>query len=156
MNGYEAALQRAADKGYKVIEHCKFQSNSDGLVCGRIIGLSDKLETQSQKLCVLTEELAHTEISISDITDPAHQPNRHEELLARRRSHDMLIGIPGLISAIEAGCQSRYEAAEFLGVTEEFLQAAVDQYKARHGIWVAINKTDYLCLEPLGVFRGMG
>lgn len=152
MNDYEVILQKAADQGLNVIEGCTFESDAKGLVAGRNIGLSSTLETTAEKRCVLSEEIAHTQLSVADITDPSESISRHEELKARRRSHDELIGISGLIDAYTARCTNRYEAAQYLNVTEEFLQAAIDGYIARYGPFLV--KGDYIItLSPIGVIK---
>lgn len=152
MNEYEVVLQEAAEKGYKVFENLHFESDAKGLINGHNIGLSVSLETTAEKCCILAEELAHAEVSRSNIIDQTTWKGRHEEMIARRRSYDKLIGIDGLLDAFEAGCQSRYEAAEFLGVTEEFLQAAVNGYIEKYGYY--LRRGDYLItLAPIGVYK---
>lgn len=152
MDAYEAMLQDAAQNGYRIIENCKFSSDAKGLIVGNKIGLSSSLQTSVEKACVLAEEIAHAELTATDITDMSGWQSRHEEIKARRRSHDKLISIRGLLDAYEAGCQSRHEAAEFLGVTEDFLQAAIDGYISKYGPIIADG--DYvITLNPIGVLR---
>lgn len=152
MNAYEAVLQEAADRGLEVIEDFNFESDALGMIVDRTIVLSSRLTSSAEKYCVLAEEVAHSEISCRNIMDTQDWRNRHEELLARRLSHNMIIGIDGLIAAYHAGCQSRYEAAQYLNVTEEFLQAAVDSYIAKYGPY--IRHGQYLItLRPIGVYQ---
>ena len=150
MDTYEVMLQDAVQHGYRVIENCIFSSDAKGLVVGNKIGLSSSLQTSAEKACVLAEEIAHAELTATDITDMSRWQSRHEEIKARRLSHDKLIGIRGLLDAYRFGCQSRHEAAEFLGVTEDFLQAAVDGYIARYGP-VIVDGDYVITLNPIGV-----
>lgn len=152
MNAYEAVLQEAADKGLDVIEDFDFESDALGMIDGHTIVLSSRLTSSAEKCCVLAEEIAHAEVSRSSILDMKDWRSRHEEMLARRLSHDMIVGIEGLIDAYHAGCQSRYEAAQYLDVTEEFLQAAIDSYIAKYGPY--IRRGNYLItLRPIGVYQ---
>ncbi|MBQ7916964.1 MAG: hypothetical protein IJ315_09320 [Firmicutes bacterium] len=155
MNSYEAALQKAADMGYRVIENCHFQSDALGLISKHTIGLSDKLETSTEKRCVLVEEMAHGEISFSNILDMTEVQNRKEELKARRRCHDDLIGPERLADAVRSGCQSLYEVAAFLDVTERLLIEAIVEYKSRYGLWLHLADGDVIFFEPLAVYRNM-
>ena len=50
-----------------------------------------------------------------------------------------MIGLHGIIDAFNAGCQSRHEIADFLEVTEEFLQEAIDCYRDKYGICTTID-----------------
>lgn len=150
MDEYEILLQHAADCGLTVIEDFPMESEALGLIFGNTIALSSSLQTSAEKACVLAEEIAHAELTVTDITDMSRWQSRHEEIKARRLSHDKLIGIRGLLDAYRFGCQSRHEAAEFLGVTEDFLQAAVDGYIARYGP-VIVDGDYVITLNPIGV-----
>ena len=58
----------------------------------------------------------------------------------------------GLIKAYEAGCTNRYETAEYLEVTEEFLQECLDYFHEKYGSYTKQN--NYLIyFEPLGVLE---
>ena len=152
MDLYEAALQKAADEGYKVIENCNFEIDAKGLIIGNKIGLSSKLQTTAEKRCVLAEEMAHAKLSSTDITDSSKWKSRHEELKARRTSHDELVGITGLIAACKAGCNSLQEAADFLNVTTEFLAAAITSYRERYGNYIT-TQNYIITLCPIGVMN---
>jgi len=45
----------------------------------------------------------------------------------------------GLIRAYENGCKSRYEVAEFLNVTEEFLGEAINTYRDKYGVYATVD-----------------
>lgn len=49
------------------------------------------------------------------------------------------IGLIGLVNAYKQGCHSRHEAAEYLGVTEEFFQDAIDRYRSKYGVCAEID-----------------
>lgn len=152
MTKYELELQHAVNQGFDVIENFSFESDASGMVSNNTIVLSSSLQTSAEKACVLAEEIAHAELTATDITDMSGWQSRHEEIKARRRSHDKLVSIRGLLDAYEAGCQSRHESAEFLGVTEDFLQAAVDGYIAKYGP-IIVDGDYVITLNPIGVLR---
>ena len=48
----------------------------------------------------------------------------------------LTIGLSGIIQGYHARCQNRHKLAECLGVTEDFLQDALECYKEKYGIMV--------------------
>lgn len=50
--------------------------------------------------------------------------------------YDRLIGLAGLVNAFEAGCQTRYEIADHLNITEQYLIDCLDAYRARYGVCI--------------------
>lgn len=64
----------------------------------------------------------------------------------------MLVTIEKIIEAYKIGCRNRFELAEFLEVTEEFLEEALQHYKEKYGLYYKIN--NYIVyFEPLVVFE---
>ena len=59
--------------------------------------------------------------------------NRKQEMQARLYSCNKMIGLRGLIEAFERHCSTRYEIADYLGVTEEFLLEALQLYQSKYG-----------------------
>ena len=59
--------------------------------------------------------------------------NRKQERQARLHGYNRLIGLTGLIRAYEHGCTNRYETAEYLDVTEEFLEECISCYRGE--VW---------------------
>ena len=149
---YEEELERAKELGLAVYEGFHFCSSADGMIVGSKIALSDKLTTSAEKLCVLAEEIAHSEVSVRNILDARNPNNRHEEVIARRKAHDRVIGIPRLAEALKSGCSTFYEVSEYLGVTESFLREAIEQYSHRYGKWLSYEGK-WLSLEPLGLLE---
>lgn len=62
-----------------------------------------------------------------------------QEFRARLWAYDKQIGLSGLIYGYRQHCRNRYELAECLDVTEEFLQEAVDCYHKKYGCFVEID-----------------
>lgn len=130
---YEMLLNEADETGVHVIESAEFESNSDGLINGNVIGLNKRLTTSAEKACVLAEELGHHYTTVGDIIDQNRLENRKQEQQARMWAYNRLIGLMGIIRAYKAGCRNIYEMAENLEVTEEFLQNALERYQHKYG-----------------------
>lgn len=157
MDRYEEMLQQAADKNINVIEKWDMGNDPEhepvkGLYVDGTVALSDELETTAEKTVILGEEIAHHDLTVGDILTAHDAASRRQEQKARTLSYDRLVGLSGLVRAYEAHCESRYEIAEFLGVTEEFLVDAIARYQEIYGI-----SADYLnyivFFDPLGVMR---
>ena len=48
-------------------------------------------------------------------------------------AYNKQIGLIGIVNAWKHGCRSQYEAAEFLGVTEEFFHDSINAYHSKYG-----------------------
>ena len=105
----------------------------DGLIRGRRIAIRKSIETQAEKSCVLAEELGHYFTSFGNILNMDEIQNRKQELRARLRGYDMQIGLIGIIECYKHHCRSLYEMAEYLQVTEEYLQEALECYSRKYG-----------------------
>ena len=57
-----------------------------------------------------------------------------------------------IVQAHRARVASRHELAEYLGVTEEFLQSALTRYKEKYGPYKTIGQYT-IRFEPLGVLE---
>lgn len=105
----------------------------DGLIRGRRIAIRKSIETQAEKSCVLAEELGHYFTSFGNILNMDEIQNRKQELRARLSGYDMQIGLIGIIECYKHHCRSLYEMAEYLQVTEEYLQEALECYNRKYG-----------------------
>lgn len=105
----------------------------DGLIRGRRIAIRKSIETQAEKSCVLAEELGHYFTSFGNILNMDEIQNRKQELRARLSGYDMQIGLIGIIECYKHNCRSLYEMAEYLQVTEEYLQEALECYSRKYG-----------------------
>ena len=95
-------------------------SGLKGLYYNGSIAIEKNL-TSTEKTCVLAEELGHHYTAIGNILDQQKVANAKQELHARTWAYN----------AFEAGCQSLYEMAEYLEVTENFLKDALEAYRRR-------------------------
>ena len=128
---YEELLNEADIAGLIVKE--KPLQSSDGRIFGNRVAIRKNIPTLKEKSCVLAEELGHYYTTVGNIIDMQDIRNVKQERKARVWAYDELIGLTGLIRAFERCCQSRYEVADFLGVTEEFLSDALNYYKVKYG-----------------------
>lgn len=149
---YEELQDHAYMDGIDVVER-RFKSNNiKGLYCNGVIAVNKDIETQAQKSCVLAEEIGHHCTSSGDILDQTDIMNRKQEYRARLYGYNLKIGLSGLIRAYEAGCRNLFEMAEFLDCTEEYLREAIQCYRSKYGICVAVDNY-IIYFEPFAVMK---
>lgn len=139
MDAYEMLLSEADKKRLTVREY-PF-THHDGMIIRRKIGIRKTLATRAEKADVLAEEIAHWESTSGDILDQRDplSLNRQQERRARFRAYNKRIGLQGIIDAWEYGCQNNYEAAEYLGTGQKFLEEALECYRQKYGICTECN-----------------
>lgn len=113
----------------------------------------DKNLIQTEKACVLAEELGHYHTTVGNILDQSISSNRKQERTARLWAYDKMIGLSGIIKGYQMRCQNRYELAEYLGVTEEFLQEAINCYKEKYGPFIQVEKYTIIFDPALAVME---
>lgn len=111
------------------------------------ITLRKDIDTTTEKSCILTEKLGHYYTTTGNILDQSVVMNRKQEYRARLWVYNKRIGLNGLISAAKAGCQSQYEIAEYLDVTEEFLNEALAAYRQKYGLGKLVDNY-WICFIP--------
>ena len=134
---YQNLINTARSEGLKVQE--KELIEHDGLISGNRIAIRKNIRTQTEKACVLAEELGHYHTSSGNILDQTTVLNRKQELKARLWGYNQMIGLSGLISAAKAGCRNAYEIAEYLDVTEEYLKDALEAYQKKYGYVTSVD-----------------
>lgn len=105
-------------------------------------GMSD-----SETADILAEELGHHYTSVGNILNMNEVKNRKQERIARLWAYQSRIGLAGIVMAYKEHCQNRYEMAEFLGVSEQFLKEALESYQQIYGAGVLCGKY-YIRFEP--------
>lgn len=151
MTKYEALLDEANSKGLIVKE--KPLQSSDGRIKGNRIAIRKDLKTSTEKACVLAEELGHYETTVGDILDMSNPWNRKQERQARLNGYNRMIGMLGIVSAYEAGCQNQHEIAEFLNVTEEYLLECVECYRDKYGEMKSVDNYIIYFIPNLAVTK---
>jgi len=123
-----------------------------GIYSDNTIALSKHLETNAEIACTLAEELGHYYTTVGDILDQSKVENRKQEKIARAWGYERLIGIIDLVNAYKDGIRNRYELAEYLEVTEEFIGDTLNYYKEKYGLYYRID--NYIVyFEPLVVLE---
>jgi Zn-dependent peptidase ImmA (M78 family) len=125
-----------------------------GLYYDKTIAINKNTKSTAEKTCVLAEELGHYYTTAGNILDQKISTNRKLERRALAWAFRRLVPLDKLIEAFEAGIRSRHELAEYLQVTEKFLDAALKYYKEKHGFHYRIGEY-WICFEPLGIIENI-
>ncbi|MGG4266499.1 ImmA/IrrE family metallo-endopeptidase [Peribacillus simplex] len=108
--------------------------------------------SEIEKGCILAEELGHHFRTAGNIIDQTQTSNIKQEKLARQWAYNEILPLTCFIDAYHNGCTNRYEVADFLEVTEEFLQEALNRYIEKHGNYI-FHEDIVIHLNPLNIFR---
>lgn len=123
-----------------------------GLCVGDIIILDKSIDTHAEENCILAEELGHQITSHNAIINSKDIVSIKQELRARRWAHEFLIDLDSIIAAYKIGCRNNFEFAEFLDITEEFLEEAIETLTCRYGLFKIHN--DYIIyFQPITVIE---
>lgn len=151
INTYEALLDEASDIGLTVKE--KPLKYNNGRIKGSRIAIRQDITTTTEKSCVLAEELGHHYTSVGNILDMTSAANRKQERQARFWAYNKQIGLFGLVRAFEHGCQNRFEIAEYLEVTEEFLEECIECYRNKYGICKQVDNYVVYFIPQLAIMK---
>lgn len=146
---YEKLLMESDSHGLIVKE--KALKYNDGRIKGNRIAIRKDIKTHTEKGCVLAEELGHYHTTVGNILDQNNTGNRKQEQRARAWAYNKMIGLIGIIKAYEHGCYSLHETADYLNVTEEFLNEALTYYKNKHGIYTTVDNYIIYFEPSLGI-----
>ena len=127
-------------------------SGLKGLYVNGHIAINAKM-SDIEKACVLAEELGHHYTSVGNILDMTSFANRKQERQARLWAYNKQIGLIGLVRAFEHGCQNRFEIAEYLEVTEEFLEECIECYRNKYGICKRVDNYVVYFIPQLSVMK---
>ena len=148
---YEELLDKVNEEGIEIFENNHI-GKLKGLYVDNTITLNSSIGTESEKKCVLVEELGHHHTTVGNILDQSDVSNRKQERYARAWGYRKLVGIIDLVNAYKHGVRNRFELAEYLGVTEEYIDEVLEYYKQKYGLQYQID--NYLvCFEPLSVLE---
>lgn len=147
---YNALLNEANAEGISIKER-PFKTY-DGRIKGKDIYLRKDMNT-AEKSCVLAEELGHYYTTVGDILDMNVSENRKQERQARLWGYNRVIGLFGLIRAYEHGCKDKYEIAEYLDVTEEYLEDCINCYQDKYGEYKTVDNYTIYFIPNLMIFK---
>ncbi|QRG70794.1 ImmA/IrrE family metallo-endopeptidase [Brevibacillus choshinensis] len=148
---YEALLAELDGQAVEVYEE-RMKQTIKGLYGENVIWINKSIPTTVEKACILAEELGHHFTTSGNIIDQQSIPNRKQEKLARSWAYNKLVPLSSIVQAHKKGIRNRHELAEYLGVTEDFLDSAINRYQEKHGISVSFGPYT-ICFEPLGVLE---
>ena len=138
MTKKEELEQMAFDEGVP-IDYVNFKSNRlAGLYIDGSVALKSGMSS-TKTADTLAEELGHHYTTVGNILDQTNIDARRQEKKARLWAYDKRIGLSGIIQGFRQHCHCRYELAECLGVTEEFLQEAIECYREKYGCMVELD-----------------
>lgn len=138
MNKYECLVEEACKDGIDVYENNFKNNRIKALYIDGNIFMNEKL-TVDEKACYMAEELGHHYTSYGNIIDVNDVQNRKQERQARLYGYNKMVGLRGIISAFQAGCQNVYEIAEHLHVTEDYLQECINCYREKYGVYATVD-----------------
>lgn len=148
---YEKLIKECEKEDLDIVE-IKLSERIKGLYCDNCIAINKDINTNKEKACVLSEELGHYHTSSGNILDQSEISNIKQERLARAWGYERLVNIKDFIDAYKEGVKNRYELAEYLSVTEEFIQECLNYYQEKHGLYYEID--NYIVyFNPLGVLE---
>lgn len=148
--GYERLLIEA-EKNSVYVHEKTLTSTIKGLYCDCFIWIN-KRQTAIEKNCVLAEELGHYHTSSGNILDQNKYVNIKQEKVARNWAYKKLVPLPKIIQAHKAGISNKYELADYLNVTEQFLDEAINRYKEKYGVSKNIEDVT-IQFDPLCVYQ---
>ena len=152
MNKFEKLEDVAYQDDVDVLNYRFESDNIKGLYCDGVIAIREDM-TIPEKTCALAEELGHHETSVGNILDMTSAVNRKQERQARLWAYNKQIGLIGLVRAFEHGCQNRFEIAEYLEVTEEFLEECIECYRNKYGICKRVDNYVVYFIPQLSVMK---
>ncbi|CAG9620838.1 ImmA/IrrE family metallo-endopeptidase [Sutcliffiella rhizosphaerae] len=145
---YESLLEEAQKELY--VYEKPLNPSIKGLQGENVIWINRHLPTRAEKITILAEELGHYHTSCGDILDQSSIQNKKQELRARQWAYYKLFPLDKIIQAHREGIRNKYELANYIGVTEEFLEVALQRYQDKYGD--AIEYKDVtICFNPLGI-----
>lgn len=125
---------------------------SKGRIKGNRIAIRKDM-TETEKACVLAEELGHYYTAVGNILDQSSIENRKQEMQGRILAYNKQVGLRGIIDAYLHNCKNLFETAEYLGVTEEFLNDSLTYYTNKYGVCTQVDNYVIFFQPNIGVME---
>lgn len=148
----EKFLVEAENSGIEIREHAFKNLQLKGLYVDNVVTINSNISTNVEKICVIAEEIGHHHTSTGNILDQSDILNRKQEKRARTWAYQKLIPLSSFVQAHRHGIKNKYELAEYLGVTESFLEETIKRYQEIYGLCTIVNGFT-ICFDPLGVLE---
>ncbi|MDR5608173.1 ImmA/IrrE family metallo-endopeptidase [Paenibacillus larvae] len=142
-------MKEAEQQGIYVYEK-PMNLKTKGLYADNVICLNKRIIKRAEKACTLAEELGHHHTTSGDILNLEDIVNSKQEKRARNWAYERLIPLSVFIEAHRTGIRNRHELADYIGVTEDFLELSIKRYQEIYGLCVRVGNYT-LCFEPLGI-----
>ena len=151
---YEILLDEASKKDITVIENYDLSGTQlKGLYCDNMVAIGNTTDSNTERACVLAEELGHHYTAAGNILDQSTATNRKQELRGRIWAYNNQVGLRGIIDAYLHNCQNLFETAEYLGVTEEFLNDSLTYYTNKYGVCTQVDNYVIFFQPNIGVME---
>lgn len=148
---YEELINEIENKNVEVVE-LNLSKNIKGLYADNVIALNKNIKTDKEKSCIIAEEIGHYYTSSGNILDLSDAMNIKQEKRAKNWGYEKLVSFESLIKAFKAGTRNKYEIAEYLNITEDFLEKAINHYEEKYGTFYAFE--NYLIyFDPFGIME---
>lgn len=142
---YDDLLIEADNQGI-IVKEALLQS-ADGRCYGKRIAIRKDIPTLKKKADVLAEEMGHYYTTAGRIVETDNTGSVKQEHTARLWAYNKRIGLSGLIQAFKAHCESIYEIAEHLNVSEDTLAEALEYYRRIYGTGTMVDNY-FIQFEP--------
>lgn len=147
-------LSEAADADIEIHEYAFNNNRLKGLyIDGNITLNKSAMLSETEKCCVIAEELGHHYTSYGNILDQNCIVKRKQEYRARSWAYEKLVTLDKFFLAFKSGIRNKHELADLCGVTEDFLQSSIIYYLHKYGLHIKIDEDYIICLDPLGIIQ---
>lgn len=140
-----------ADNNNLITKEKPLRANK-GRIKGNRIAIKKDL-TETEKKCVLAEELGHHYTAVGDIIDQSSVENQKQEMRGRILAYNKLVGLRGIVDAYLHHCQNLSDTAEYLEVTEEFLNDSLSYYTNKYGVCTQVDNYVIFFQPNIGVME---
>lgn len=136
MNNFEALA--ASRPQLNIIISKEMPKSLGGLTFIRDIYINHN-RSDREKYEILQEELAHYDYTVGDISSYSSEADRKQEALARSKAMERSVTLKGLIHCYFNHVWSLEEVADYFGVTEKYVQQAIQNYRNKYGLFFRYN-----------------
>ena len=154
----ETLQEEASDNGIGIEIH-KLSGDMKGFyysstITSPSITIDLSVRTQKEETCIMAEELGHHYTSYGNLILEKMDKYivRKQEEQAKRWAVYRLVRIDDFIKAFKVGVHNKYEVAEYLDITEEFLDKTIEVYYRKYGICKRIDDW-VIYFNPFGFMR---
>ena len=136
MNNFEALA--ASRPQLNIIISKEMPKSLGGLTFIRDIYINHNRSSREQYE-ILQEELAHYDYTVGDISSYSSEADKKQEALARSKAMERTVTLKGLIHCYFSHAWSLEEVADYFGVTEKYVQQAIQNYRNKYGLVFCYN-----------------